>query len=670
MFWLNYYSHPGFTSPLIYFSTKGGPNIGNYVLLGAAVHGLGWLFGQARLRVKGGKYMETTIPIFELGSGIVGGVLLYLIAYEAHSGLFPGPVGSLILILYECLAPPIFLCAFLIAFAFFIGLTSYESTDEDREWTARMGAWILIALVGWAGFNFLMVAGPVLFYRMPALIKWVSAFGGGSGILTLLLGYSSKTDANKSAEGKVKWSARISDLALAIAAPVFLASILVALSLLSAFLISELFAELARWSGVKSGEELLPWTLRDEGGYLTILQETPGLVLAFFFFGMLGFGVLMSRLINLNKFSLHSVYRNRLIRAYLGATNRARKANHFTGFDPADNIPMGDLKKGPPGPVQRPFHISNMALNLVGGKNLAWQQRKAETFTSSCLYTGSCHLGYRSTAEYAKFGKIPGLTLGTAMAVSGAAANSNMGYHSSPLVSFLLTLFNIRLGCWLGNPGPAGKDSFKMPAPLNPALYIAEEALGLSDDSRPFVFLSDGGHFENFGLYEMIMRRCKLIVVSDAGCDSECKLEDLGNAIRKIRADFGVNIEVKSFKIYSRNDWRYEKQKEDEVGKYCAIGTIDYGSVDGVNDKSAMGTLIYIKPAICGAEPKDIFNYKESSQSFPHESTVDQFFNETQFESYRALGLNVMKKLCGTMAVEEGSVLERFVSSVSKYIAS
>jgi hypothetical protein len=643
------------------------------MLLGAAVHGLGWLFAQVRIGVNAGKYIRPRGPLFEIGSGVVGGVLLYLVAQLIYSRMFsliPATVESLRPILYECFAPPVFLCVFLAAFAFFIGLTSYGSTDEDREWTARMGAWILIALVGWAGFNFLILAGPVLFYRMPTIMKCVSAAGGGSGILTLWLGYSSKTDANNSGGGKVKTSSRFSDLVLAVAAPVFLAAILVALSLLSVFLIYAILTEWTRWNRVIPGEGVLPWTLGSEQGYLAILQETPTPVLLLFFFGMLGCGVLMSWLINLNKFSLHSVYRNRLIRAYLGATNRARKANHFTGFDPADNIPMGDLEKGSDGLVQRPFHIVNMALNLVGGKNLAWQQRKAETFTSSCLYTGSCRLGYRDTAEYAQFRKIPGLTLGTAMTVSGAAANSNMGYHSSPLVSFLLTLFNIRLGCWLGNPGPAGKDSFKMPAPRNPALYIAEEALGLSDDSRPFVFLSDGGHFENFGLYEMIMRRCKLIVVSDAGCDPECRLEDLGNAIRKIRADFGVKIEIDPFKIYSRNDWRYDKQEKEDVGTYCAVGKIDYSSVDGVKDNSANGIIIYIKPAICGREPKDVFNYKESSESFPHESTVDQFFNETQFESYRALGLYVMERLSQRMPKTGAGTFEEFVRSVKGYVRS
>jgi hypothetical protein len=92
--------------------------------------------------------------------------------------------------------------------------------------------------------------------------------------------------------------------------------------------------------------------------------------------------------------------------------------------------------------------------------------------------------------------------------------------------------------------------------------------------------------------------------------------------------------------------------------------------VDGVKDNSANGIIIYIKPAICGREPKDVFNYKESSESFPHESTVDQFFNETQFESYRALGLYVMERLSQRMPKTGAGTFEEFVRSVKGYVRS
>src|SRR6185295_9910671 len=153
------------------------------------------------------------------------------------------------------------------------------------------------------------------------------------------------------------------------------------------------------------------------------------------------------RFVNVNRFSLQAMYRNRLVRAYLGASNPRRQPNLFTGFDPDDNLRLHELRDN------RPFPVIGAALNLVAGQDLAWQQRKAECFTASPLHCGAARLGYRRSQA---FGGENGISLGTAVATSGAAANPNMGYHSSPAVTFIMTLFNARLGVWLGNPGPLG----------------------------------------------------------------------------------------------------------------------------------------------------------------------------------------------------------------------
>jgi hypothetical protein len=176
-------------------------------------------------------------------------------------------------------------------------------------------------------------------------------------------------------------------------------------------------------------------------------------------------------------------------------------------------------------------------LNLVAGKKLAWQDRKAESFTFSALHSGSYCLGYRSSERYG-YHKDRGtaVSLGTALAISGAAASPNMGYHSSPVVTFLLALFNIRLGWWLGNPGPAGETTYDKPGPLFAPKALLAEAFGFTDDEHHYVYLSDGGHFENLGLYEMVLRRCRYIVVSDGGADGDFSFEDLGNALERTSA--------------------------------------------------------------------------------------------------------------------------------------
>ena len=262
-----------------------------------------------------------------------------------------------------------------------------------------------------------------------------------------------------------------------------------------------------------------------------------------------GLSFLASYAINVNRFSLHAVYRNRLVRAFLGAARASQRRNPdaFTGFDLDDNVWMRKLWRPVEGIAPRLLHVVNMTLNVVHTTNLAWQQRKAETFTATPLSTGNPYVGYRPTSAY---GGPRGLTLGTAMAISGAAASPNMGYHSSPLIGLMMTLFNVRLGWWFGNPNH--RTTWKGEGPVFGISAIVQELLGMTDDVSPYVYLSDGGHFENLGVYEMVRRRCRYIVVSDAGSDPDGALADLGNAIRKIWIDFGIRIVFPCFNIKPR----------------------------------------------------------------------------------------------------------------------
>jgi hypothetical protein len=371
--------------------------------------------------------------------------------------------------------------------------------------------------------------------------------------------------------------------------------------------------------------------------------------------------------VNINRFSIHALYRNRLIRAYLGASNlegttgpsagapagaalRRRAPNPFTGFDDSDNIHMAMLWPGRPGSWQ-PFHVVNMALNVVASSRLAWQERKAESFTATPLHCGAAAgtagvpLGYRRSREYG--GRAPdyaeqnrrgGISLGTALAISGAAASPNMGYNSSTMVTLLLALFNVRLGWWLGNPGAPGDRTYHREGPFVAILPFIFEMFGQTTDCRPYVYLSDGGHFENLGLYEMIRRRCRCILVSDAGCDPNFGFEDLGNAVRKIGIDLGIYIsfgELRALKARAKENIVIE-------GAYYAIGVIDYRTAPEGNPNAENGYILYIKPGYHGTESAGIVAYATANAAFPHETTGDQFFSESQFESYRTLGFEIM----------------------------
>lgn len=182
-----------------------------------------------------------------------------------------------------------------------------------------------------------------------------------------------------------------------------------------------------------------------------------------------------------------------------------------------------------------------------------------------------------------------------------------MGYHSSSAVTFLLALFNIRLGWWLGNPGPAGADTYRQASPTLSIRPLLAEAFGLTDSCHPYVYLSDGGHFENLGLYEMVRRRCHCILVVDAGCDPLLAFEDFGNAIRKIRIDLGIDIEINLDQIKRSPD-------AGTSARHHAIGTIRYDKVD---DNAVAGTLVYLKPSLTGSEPTDVQDYAARHPAFP-----------------------------------------------------
>jgi hypothetical protein len=527
---------------------------------------------------------------------------------------------------YVVIAPPALLMALDLGLWVFVGISSLTLRDEDREWLARSSAWTELFCICWVSIGALVLLLPGWVFQWRAWSNGLlGAVGGFSGWLSSRVGGSAGTSAKQPRSFKDKMAAATLKLAPA----VFLVVLIVGLAIVTNWLLvhtGAVFPKITAASGsdpyaglkVKSRDVL--WTEHND-----LLDHTYwgaafiGAVLLF------AFSWIMARFININTFSLHDMYRNRLIRAYLGASNPHREASKFTGFAHSDNVMMRDLPVG-----QRPFHVVNVALNLVSGDRLSWQQRQAQSFTISPLHSGNFEVGYRPSAE---FGGSRGISLGTAMTISGAAASPNMGSHSSPVVGFIMTLFNARLGAWLGNPGPAGDNTWTQAGPQSAVQSLVKEAFGLTTNRSPYVYLSDGGHFENLGLYEMVLRRCRFIVALDAAADPDFAYEDLGNALRKIRIDLAVPIDFSDALIRSLRDKK----------KRCAVAVIRYSAVDpALKD----GVLIYIKPMLLGCEPPDVESYATVQPDFPHESTANQWFNESQTESYRMLGLHTLDEIC------------------------
>lgn len=394
------------------------------------------------------------------------------------------------------------------------------------------------------------------------------------------------------------------------------------------------------WSG-RARHAVDRWLRLGERSYWAGLLSSPACgcvpdgLIAVLPAGLMALALAVSACIGVNRFSLHGAYANRLVRAYLGASRPrgSEPPDDLTGFAAGDNLPMASLTSDRPRRPRGPFHVIGIALNLTQGARPEWAERKASSFTVTPLRAGSWMLGYRNVSAYG--GDAPGgLSLGKAMAISGAAVNPNMGYHSSRLVAAVLTFFNVRLGWWLPNPGPAGAPVWNRAEPGLGLWPLMRELAGSAGESTRYVSLSDGGHFDNLGLYEMVRRRCARIIVVDAGADPDYRYDDLAMAVRRIRTDIGVDIEF---------------PEDSGPSKQCApegsfvVGWIHYPQVDGEHART--GLLFYIKPKLSGREPVDVERYRREhrtgSDRFPHQSTGDLFFDESQFESYRMLGAHM-----------------------------
>ena len=377
--------------------------------------------------------------------------------------------------------------------------------------------------------------------------------------------------------------------------------------------------------------------------FIPTLSEDPHLgithVLATLVSVALGLVIYIGWRLDPNALSIHTFYRARIVRAYLGASNWLRGRASVSEVHPNDDIALSRLSNVTNG---APYHIVNTTLNLLGTKSLEAAQRHASNFIMSKNYCGSVTTGYRRTEEYMS-GE---MTLGTAVAISGAAASPNMGSATqSGAVTMLMSLLNIRLGYWAPNPmGSRWRDA----QPRFWPYYLIMESLSKTTGLGAFCYLTDGGHFDNTGLYPLIERACRYIVVCDNGADPMTHFNDIGNAFRRCRIDFGVEFDQEGLREMTgfaaptgstRQHWlrgtvTYSKQH---------LRTIwgpdwDQGMSDAEREKYRTGTILILKPVVLGDEPADVLQYGLQHADFPQQSTANQWFTENQFESYRRLG--------------------------------
>ncbi len=524
--------------------------------------------------------------------------------------------------------PPAILGTFSFGIVLQIGMLGRASTDYFREWWSRFGAWLAIYGFTWMVVVFFIFLGPWIIEKyntsgddighfVAANIAWI-----GTTLAGLFAGKSVDTSGINNKGG----SAKLKEIIAKIAPVVFIFGLFALISVI-------LHLSIGAYSDVRCYDfDSL------------ILVGNLGDIAIAFAICFLGVSVFAWR-VDINEFSLNAFYRHRLTRCFLGASRHqeGRKPHPFTGFDAKDDIKLAELlneKEVPRGP----FHIINCALNLGGSSDLSLHTRHSSIFTLTPLSSGSSYsiknqdrtetetiIGYVATNRYG--GEEAQPTLGQSISVSGAAASPNSGYHTSAPVAFLMTLFNARLGWWFPNPS---KSACHNPSPLFSLRYILSELFGCANEKSNFLAVSDGGHFENLAAYELIKRKCKVIIISDGECDPQLQLEGLATLIRMCKVDGLAEIDIDARAIRPPNNLGWSRDR-------WAVGKIKYlkDNIDGPDT----GYLIYLKASMNGCENTSILQYKAIHPDFPHETTGDQFYAEDQFECYRSLGKEITKGL-------------------------
>jgi len=362
--------------------------------------------------------------------------------------------------------------------------------------------------------------------------------------------------------------------------------------------------------------------------------------------------------VNPNAISFHRYYRKQLADLYLRFSGKAK------------NMPLKDVfdaNHTDPKQYQAPYPIINTCLNLQspGGDAKFKGTKASDYFLLSPLYCGSKLTGYVATDHYDDYRT---LTLPAAVTISAAAVNPGMGMYSSPMLSVLVTLLNARLGCWVSNPLVLKKTFGMVWWPV----YFFRELFGRIGTDNRMVNISDGGHIENLGAYELLRRGCRLIISVDAGEDAAYQFFDLNNFVLRARNEMGLEIRFRDGQhpeevIRPHPSSVYSKQRfaVADILQWWEDRPKDGGGTETVNLRHPrkVGTFVYVKSSVTAPmgkpnlDTKDVlkygtYKYKVYHPAFPHESTSDQFFDPIQWESYYQLGQYIGADVLGVDDME------------------
>lgn len=354
---------------------------------------------------------------------------------------------------------------------------------------------------------------------------------------------------------------------------------------------------------------------------------------------------------DLTQWSMHPFYRRALASAF--ALKRVRKESdgeieaEEVSYDEPLRLSQAQPQNWPELIVCAAANVSDLGATPTG--------RNATPFTFSHTEIGGPLVGWVPTGDLeAASPQAQNVTLPAAVAMSGAAVSPSMGKKTRPSLRFLLALANVRLGVWFPNPRwiqewqsrHASKPNLysRLRLPIHPRpIYLVKELLGWNWLNDRFLYVTDGGHYDNLGLIELLRQGCTTIYCFDAAGDGIDTFNTLGETLALARTDLLVDISIDPSPMRPRNE-------DGLSGTDHVVGELTYN--DGTT-----GRIVFAKAAVTRNAPWDVRAYRDVDSRFPAHSTLDQLFDEEQFEAYRALGAFTARRAVRAMtrAADTGS---------------
>jgi MFS family permease len=414
-----------------------------------------------------------------------------------------------------------------------------------------------------------------------------------------------------------------------------------------------------------------------------------------------------SFLADLNTWSMHPFYRRRLESAFF----KVRSGTAVS--DPAPDQRRLSFYRRPvtKQPVDRrpdnhPELIIGAAANVTEvGSAASGRNAVPFTFSPTAISAGGLGSVPMALAEQSLDPRTAeGISLPSAVAISGAAVSPAMGKMTRKPLQALLALANVRLGVWLPNPawleaflrerteaiaaidqeiiehdnelvGAGAAPEQRSASPRRRRLelqrqrattrqwsdrvrptYLIKEIFGIYRPWDRYLYVTDGGHWENLGLVELLRRGCTEIYCLDAAGDAVGRFKTLSEAIMLSRTELGIewgDIDLSRLRAEpvdapatTEETKKGRKKQSDAVAMRSEQ---DHVSISFAYPDGTRGTMVYCRAAVAVDAPMDILAYQRQNPAFPAQSTLDQFYDYEQLEAYRFLGQHVAAKAVATM---------------------